>query len=135
MTTTKKATQLLGNNEANNEATKVNGNVITQKSTKIEKITYLAPNVTGKQLQNAKIESNKLNKQELQSLSFCIAQFKKHGANVINCFKALSMEEITPKNILPHLSEAEKTRLDNNGNKFTVWLVENLVTRYGKSKK
>jgi hypothetical protein len=84
---------------------------------------------------NAKLEANKLNKEELQSLSFCINQFKKHGANVIACFKALSMDDITPKNILPFLSEAEKTRLENNGNKFTVWLIENLVTRYGKQVK
>ena len=135
MKNNKTASKLQGNKTANNKPTKATANVITQKSTKIDKVTHLAPNVTGKQLLNAKLEANKLNKQELQSLSFCIAQFKKHGANVVNCFKALSMEEITPKNILPHLSEAEKMRLENNGNKFTVWLVENLVTRYGKSKK
>ncbi len=118
-----------------NKATVSTATAQTANKVKIDKVTHLAPNVTGKQLLNAKLEANKLNKEELQSLSFCIAQFKKHGANVVNCFKALSMDEITPKNILPHLSEAEKMRLENNGNKFTVWLVENLVTRYGKSKK
>ena len=135
MNTTKTASKLQGNKTANNQPTKVSGNVITQKATKvkIDKVVFLADNVTGKQLLNAKLEANKLNKEELQSLSFCIAQFKKHGANVVNCFKSLNMEEITPKNILPFLSEAEKTRLNNNGNKFTVWLIENLVTRYGKS--
>ena len=118
-------------------ATKVTGNVITQNATKVkvDKVVFLADNITGKQLLNAKLEANKLNKEELQSLSFCINQLKKHGANVIACFKALSMEDITPKNILPFLSEAEKTRLENNGNKFTVWLIENLVTRYGKQVK
>jgi hypothetical protein len=137
MKNNKTATQLQGNKTANSKPTKVTGNVITQNATKVkvDKVVFLADNVTGKQLLNAKLEANKLNKEELQSLSFCINQFKKHGANVIACFKALSMEDITPKNILPFLSEAEKTRLENNGNKFTVWLIENLVTRYGKQVK
>lgn len=137
MNTTKTASKLQGNKTANNKPTKVTGNVITQNATKVkvDKVVFLADNVTGKQLLNAKLEANKLNKEELQSLSFCINQFKKHGSNVIACFKALSMEDITPKNILPFLSEAEKTRLENNGNKFTVWLIENLVTRYGKQVK
>jgi predicted peroxiredoxin len=134
MTTKKTAT---AQSATANKATKVTGNVITQNATKVkvDKVVFLADNVTGKQLLNAKLEANKLNKEELQSLSFCINQFKKHGSNVIACFKALSMEDITPKNILPFLSEAEKTRLENNGNKFTVWLIENLVTRYGKQVK
>jgi predicted peroxiredoxin len=134
MNTTKKATQLQGNKLANNNPTKVTGNVITQNATKvkIDKVVFLADNVTGKQLLNAKLEANKLNKEELQSLSFCINQFKKHGANVIACINGLNMEHVTPKNILPFLSEAEKIRLENNGNKFTVWLVENLVIRLGK---
>ena len=126
---------LQGNKATNNKPTKVSGNVITQKSTKIEKITYLAPNVTGKQLQNAKVESNKLHKQELQSLSFCINQFKKHGANLVNSFKGLSFDEITPKNILPFLTESETAKQAKNENKFTYWLVESLVIRYAKSKK
>ena len=75
MKKTKTASQAQGAKVANNKPTKATANVITQKSTKIEKITYLAPNVTGKQLQSAKVESNKLHKQELQSLSFCINQF------------------------------------------------------------
>jgi predicted peroxiredoxin len=137
MKNNKTATALQGNKTANNKPTKVTGNVITQNATKVkvDKVVFLADNVTGKQLLNAKLEANKLNKEELQSLSFCINQFKKHGANVIACFKALSMEDITPKNILPFLSEAEKIRLEKNGNKFTVWLIENLVTRYGKQVK
>ena len=143
MTTKKTATKLLGNNEANNKPTKVSANNLNQESAKIEqpkkakieKITYLADNVTGKQLQKAKIDSNKDNRDELQSLSFCIAQFKKHGTKVINCFKGLTFDEITPKNILLHLTEAEKTRLSKNENKFTYWLIEALVIRYAKAKK
>ena len=128
---------LQGNKATNNKPAKVTGNVITQKATKVkvDKVTYLADNITGKQLQNAKIESNKDNRDELQSLSFCIAQFKKHGAKVINCFKGLTFDEITPKNILPHLTEAENNRLSKNENKFTYWLIEALVIRYAKAKK
>jgi hypothetical protein len=138
MKNNKTATKLQGNKVANEKATKVSANTVKQTSAntdKKEKVTYLAENVTGKQLQAAKIESNKDNRDELQSLSFCIAQFKKHGQKVINCFKGLTFDEITPKNILPHLTEAEKTRLSKNENKFTYWLIEALVIRYAKSKK
>ena len=135
MKKTKTASQAQGAKVANNKPTKATANVITQKSTKIEKITYLAPNVTGKQLQSAKVESNKLHKQELQSLSFCINQFKKHGANLVSSFKGLTFDEITPKNILPFLTESETAKQAKNENKFTYWLVESLVIRYAKSKK
>lgn len=135
MKKTTSATKVQGTNIANNEATKVNGNVITQNATKIGKITYLADNITGKQLQNAKVESNKLHKQELQSLSFCINQFKKHGANLVSSFKGLTFNELTPKNILPFLTESETAKQAKNDNKFTYWLVESLVIRYAKSKK
>jgi hypothetical protein len=135
MKKTTSATKVQGANIANSEATKVNGNVINQNATKIGKITYLVDNITGKQLQNAKVESNKLHKQELQSLSFCINQFKKHGANLVSSFKGLKFDEITPKNILPFLNESETAKQAKNDNKFTYWLVESLVIRYAKSKK
>ena len=115
----------------NNKVNKVN-NV-----TKIEilnKVTFLAENVKGKDLLKLKLQANKDNKSELQSLSFCLNQFKKHGNEMINGFNNISMEEITPKNILPFLTEKEKEKQSINNNKFTFYLIENLVIRYVKNK-
>jgi|LakMenE18May11ns_1017448.scaffolds.fasta_scaffold9712525_1 hypothetical protein len=109
----------------------------TKKESKIEilnKVTFLAENVKGKDLLKLKLQANKDNKSELQSLSFCLNQFKKHGNEMINGFNNISMEEITPKNILPFLTDKEKERQILNNNKFTFYLIENLVIRYVKNK-
>jgi hypothetical protein len=111
-------------------------NVIEKKSNVIKenKVTYLAENVKGKDLLKLKLQANKDNKNELQSLSFCLNQFKKHGTELINGFNNISMDEITPKNILPFLTEKEIEKQSINDNKFTFYLVENLVIRYVKNK-
>ena len=100
----------------------------------LNKVTFLAENVKGKDLLKLKLQANKDNKSELQSLSFCINQFKKHGVEMIKGFNNISMDEITPKNILPFLTEKEIERQKENNNKFTFYLVENLVIRYVKNK-
>jgi hypothetical protein len=120
MNTKKTATKLQGNNVAKIEI--------------LNKVTFLAENVKGKDLIKLKLDANNLNKLELNSLSFCINQFKKHGTELIKGFNNISMDEITPKNILPFLTEKEKERQSINDNKFTFYLVENLVIRYVKNK-
>jgi hypothetical protein len=115
---------------------KVTSKVIS-KPLKVEtknNVTHLAENVTGKQLRNEMIKANRLNKEELQSLSFQLKQFNKHGEEMLKLFRGVSMEDITPKNILPFLTEKEKERQAKNGNKFSFYLVENLVNRYAKNK-
>jgi hypothetical protein len=115
----------------NNKVNKVN-NV-----TKIEilnKVTFLAENVKGKDLIKLKLEANNLNKAELNSLSFCLNQFKKHGIEMINGFNNISMDELNPKNLTQFLTEKEKERQILNNNKFTFYLIENLVIRYVKNK-
>ena len=97
-------------------------------------ITYLSANVTGKQMLKMKFDANKENKEELQSLSFCIKQFNKHGAKLISGLKSVSMKDVTPKNILPFLTDKEKEKQAQNGGKFSFYLVENLVIRMAKSK-
>lgn len=115
-------------NTANNEVSKTT-NVIKE-----IKVTYLAENIKGKDLLKLKLKANNDNKNELQSLSFCINQFKKHGTELIKGFNNISMDELTPKNILPFLTEKEIERQKENNNKFTFYLVENLVIRYVKNK-
>lgn len=144
MNTTKTANKVQGTKTAKKIETiktevlvnKVTSKVIS-KPLKLEtknNVTYLADNITGKQLLTLKFEANKLNKEELNSLSFQIKQFNKHGENLIKGLKGFSMDEVTPKNILPFLTEKEKTRQVKNGNKFSFYLVENLVIRYAKNK-
>ena len=105
--------------------------------TKIEilnKVTFLAENVKGKDLIKLKLDANNLNKAELNSLSFCLNQFKKHGNDMIKGFNNISMEELTPKNLTAFLTEKEKEKQSINNNKFTFYLIENLVIRYVKNK-
>jgi len=147
MNQTKSATMLQGNKKASNKKSisaikgeilvnKVASKVIS-KPLKLEtknNTTFLAENVTGKQLLNLKFEANKLNKDELNSLSFQIKQFNKHGSNLIKGLKGFSMDMVTPKNILPFLTDKEKEKQAKNGGKFSFYLVENLVIRYAKNK-
>ena len=109
----------------------------TKKESKIEilnKVTFLAENVKGKDLIKLKLDANNLNKAELNSLSFCLNQFKKHGIEMINGFNNISMDELSPKNLTAFLTEKEKERQILNNNKFTFYLIENLVIRYVKNK-
>ncbi len=119
----------------NNKVNKVNN--VAKKESKIEilnKVTFLAENVKGKDLIKLKLEANNLNKAELNSLSFCLNQFKKHGIEMINGFNNISMDELNPKNLTQFLTDKEKERQILNNNKFTFYLIENLVIRYVKNK-
>jgi hypothetical protein len=118
-------------------ATKLQSNNVAKKESKIEilnKVTFLAENVKGKDLMKLKLEANKLNKDELNSLSFCLNQFKKHGVEMVKGFNNISMDELTPKNLTAFLTDKEKERQSINNNKFTFHLIENLVIRYVKNK-
>jgi hypothetical protein len=125
MNTTKKATKLQGNNVATKETSKIEI---------LNKVTFLAENVKGKDLLKLKLEANKLNKDELNSLSFCLNQFKKHGIEMVKGFNNISMDELNPKNLTAFLTDKEKERQSINNNKFTFHLIENLVIRYVKNK-
>jgi hypothetical protein len=118
-----------------NKINKVNN--VAKKESKIEilnKVTYLSENVKGKDLLKLKLDANNLNKAELNSLSFCLNQYKKHGADMIKGFNNISMDELNPKNLTQFLTDKEKERQSINNNKFTFYLIENLVIRYVKNK-
>jgi hypothetical protein len=122
---------------AQKKAIKLQGNKVAKKESKISilnKVTFLAENVKGKDLIKLKLDANNLNKAELNSLSFCLNQFKKHGIDMVKGFNNISMDELTPKNLTAFLTEKEKERQNLNGNKFTFYLIENLVIRYVKNK-
>lgn len=145
MNTTKSAAKLQGNKSASNKKANLLNQVLINKATskvinkplKVETIngvTFVPEKTSGKKLQAMKIEANRNHKTELQSLSFCIAQMNKHSQKYIDGL-GLKMEQITPKNICPFLSEKEKEKQVKNGNKFSLWLVQNLAKRYAESLK
>jgi hypothetical protein len=122
----------------------------TDKVTKVintkKAILTVKDGLTGKQLGKlitTKIESNKQNKAELGTLSFNLAQFKKHALNFVTELNSknntkVTIEEIVnikPSQFTTFLTDKEKERLTKNGNLFTFWLVESLVSRYFNSLK
>jgi hypothetical protein len=123
---------------------KKSGNKVTKVVNTKKAILTVKDGLTGKQLSKlitTKIESNNKNKAELGTLSFNLAQFKKHAANfVIELNKRnetkVTIEEIVnikPSQFTSFLTDKENERLKKNGNLFTFWLVESLVSRYFNS--
>lgn len=96
-----------------------------------KKVTFIQEGITGKQLTNLKIESNKLNKDELRSISFQLSQFNKHGQALLKALK-VSFTECTPANLLPYLTASETERTSKDGGRFTYWLIESLAIRFAK---
>jgi len=97
---------------------------------KTEKIIFLAAGITGKQLQNNKIETNNAVKEENTSFSFCLKQVIKHDKNFCSSFVNFKESDCNPKNLLPLLKGKEAI----NG-KFSAWLVMTLIRRYYAAKK
>lgn len=94
---------------------------------KSSKVVYLAQNVTGKMMQDAKIDTNNSIKQENFSFSFCLKQVLKHDKNFTSSIKNFKETDCNPKNLLPLLKGKEA----KNG-KFSSWLVMQLITRFYK---
>jgi len=122
------------------------GNKVTKVINTKKAILTVKDGLTGKQLSKlitTKIESNNKNKAELGTLSFNLAQFKKHASNfVIELNKKnetkVTIDEIVnikPSQFTTFLTDKEKERLTKNGNLFTFWLIESLVSRYFNSLK
>jgi hypothetical protein len=122
----------------------------TDKVTKVintkKAILTVKDGLTGKQLSKlitTKIESNNKNKAELGTLSFNLAQFKKHSANFVTELNKRNDTKVTideivnikPSQFTSFLTDKEKERLTKNGNLFTFWLIESLVSRYFNSLK
>ena len=97
---------------------------------KTEKIIFLAAGVTGKQLQNNKIETNNEVKKENTSFSFCLKQVIKFDKGFCSSFVNFKESDCNPKNLLPLLKGKEAI----NG-KFSAWLIMTLIRRYYAAKK
>ena len=103
-------------------------NELPSKKVKKEKQPlYLNEGIKGKQLVNAKIDTNNAHKSEAKSISFCIKRILQFDTNFLNSFVNFNESDITPKNLLPLLK-------NNEGEKgFSVWLTMQLITRYYKN--
>jgi hypothetical protein len=88
---------------------------------------YLNEGITGKQVQQAKKDTNIAVKADNTSFSFCLKQVIKHDQNYLTSFKGFKKADLTPANLLPLLTEKEK------GWKFSADLVMKLVARYYKA--
>lgn len=99
---------------------------------KTEKIVFLAENVTGKQFQQFKIDTNKAVKTEIRSFSFA----KKYSLSFDKGFYAsivkFNENDLSPANLLPLRTDKEKQSSDKNG--FSAWLFMSLVKRYYSKK-
>lgn len=97
------------------------------KKTLKPKITYLAEGISGKDLQKAKIDTNKAHKADSGSFSYCKNRVLQFNAGFLEGFAAYNEADLTPKNLLPLRSEKEAMRPN-----FSVWLIMQLISRYYK---
>lgn len=104
----------------------------TVKTAPTTKVSYLSEGVTGKQLVSAKITANRANRDELHSISFCIKQFVKHGADVLKGLRGADVASVTPANLIKHMTDRERAKFEQSG-RVSFWLVETLVVRMYKA--
>lgn len=124
MKTNKKATQLLGNNAANNKPTKVTANNLKQESSQSE----IAEPKKESAYKLHVLNSNKLLKQESKTLGYCI----KVLINNINILK-LSPNMVKNLQSINKDSEAYKLAVNNcrkskNGNYSPFYLLQYLYS-------
>jgi len=91
------------------------------------KVTYLAEGISGKDLQKAKIDTNKAHKADSGSFSYCKNRVLQFNSGFLEGFAAYNEADLTPKNLLPLRSEKEAMRPN-----FSVWLIMQLISRYYK---
>jgi hypothetical protein len=97
------------------------------KKTLTPKVTYLSEGISGKDLQKAKIDTNKAHKADSGSFSYCKNRVLQFNAGFLEGFAAYNEADLTPKNLLPLRSEKESMRPN-----FSVWLIMQLISRYYK---
>jgi hypothetical protein len=132
----------MSNSTASKTASKkVSNNVVKTKSKvktentavkKTEKIIFLAENVTGKILQNSKIETNREVKKEIRTFSFAKRYSLQFDKGFYSSFVKFNENDLTPANLLPLRTAKEKTSSDKNG--FSAWLFMSLVKRFYSKK-
>ena len=116
-------------------AVKQETTAVKQEKTAVKKtsqIVFLNEGVTGKKLQDAKIETNKAIKTEIRSFSFAQKYCLEFDRAFLSSFKKFNPSDLTPKNLLSLRTQREKDISDKNG--FSAWLFMSLVKRYYATK-
>jgi hypothetical protein len=116
------------------DVVKAKSKVTTEKTAvkKTEKIVFLAENVTGKNLQDAKIETNREVKKEIRTFSFAKRYSLQFDKGFYSSFVKFNENDLTPVNLLPFRTTKETASSDKNG--FSAWLFMSLVKRFYSKK-
>lgn len=124
-TATAKKTTAKGTATATAKTATAKGKTATKK---VEKVIFIASNVTGRELQQFKSSQNKDAKLKLRSISSCITAVKLSEGKFLESFINFDEKDITPSNLLPLRNEKEILYSDTKG--FSTWLVMGLIKRY-----
>lgn len=113
----------------------------------------VASNVKGKDIEKAKrqlsalqvskISANKLHKNYVGGFKFILDSFKERASvflkelNAKNetSFSMSQLMQLTPQSLCSLMTEKEKERQAKNGNLWSFWQVETLISRYIKASK
>lgn len=110
--------------------TKVINVIKPEAKPKVEKITYLAVGVTGKQMMKAIYDANNKHKQDLGTFSQCLKRAIEFGKDELTqTIKNFDVKDCTPKNLIPLRNE--KRGADA---KFSVYEVLMLIKKFYQTK-
>ena len=127
-TTTKNTAKKVVNTKKT--TTKVINVIKPEAKPKVEKITYLAVGVTGKQMMKAIYEANNKHKQDLGTFSQCLKRAIEFGKDELTqTIKGFDVKDCTPKNLIPLRNV--KRAVDA---KFSVYEVLMLIKKYYQTK-
>jgi len=104
-------------------------NVPTKKET-VQKINYLAENVTGKQLMKSIYKANNDHKTDLGTFSQCLKRAIEFGAvELASVIKGFNINDMNAKNLIPLRAEGKTVE-----NKWSVYEVLMLTKKFYKTK-
>lgn len=94
-------------------------------------------------LQVSKITANKVHKNYIGGFNFILTSFKERANIFLNelnqknetSFTMAQLMELKPQNLCSLMTEKEKERQAKNGNLWSFWQVETLISRYIKASK
>jgi hypothetical protein len=110
--------------------TKVTNVIKPDAKPKVEKITYLAIGVTGKQMMKAIYDANNKHKQDLGTFSQCLKRAIEFGKDELTqTIKGFDVKDCTPKNLIPLRNV--KRGVDA---KFSVYEVLMLIKKFYQTK-
>lgn len=110
--------------------TKVINVIKPEAKPKVEKITYLAVGVTGKQMMKAIYNANNKHKKDLGTFSQCLKRAIEFGKDELTqTIKNFDVKDCTPKNLIPLRNE--KRGVDA---KFSVYEVLMLIKKFYQTK-